>query len=284
MPKLQRFPAAFAVALLVLAGSPGAARAQAGDAASVQALAERIAREGYAVPNDVELFPGTIPPLPVPFAPPVGARVVGALVARPRSDGPATAVRNIDYRAFFTLPGTPFQATEAIAAGFAPAGYAPTPTLFSSPAGGFTSTNVVITAFCHDADSPRIVARASRFGEMTDVVIDEFVPASNTAREESGTCNTLARAPPEATLPSIRSTREVAVTVRTRLSFFPDANAMTADVRTSLAPRTVVDGWAGEATAQGWTLRSVASTDDTAFASLVRPMAGGRMRLLVISL
>ena len=275
-----RFRAAVALiaACAVLVPAPLPAQ----DAGALRALGERVARDSAAGPADIELLAGTIPNLPVAFAPPAGAKVVGTVVERPRADATAGQNRYTRYRVYFSAAPSPQELVDAVAAGFARSGYAVTPTLYGNARGGFASTSPVAANLCRAAGDPRVLVRARTSGAATDAVVEETIPAPGNPRDGGGPCDPARRADPFATFPVLRSTRSVAITTRVN-AVTPDSLTQTADVYTSLAARTIVDGWAAQAVADGWTQRTVVSTDEGAFATFARDLEG-RTRLLVVSL
>jgi hypothetical protein len=275
-----RFAASTLAVCALLSQALGAAAQP--DPGALSALAERLARDSALGSSEIELFAGAIPALPVAFTPPPGTRVIGTAVERARPAAPATAARFTRFRIYLTLTGTPEAAVDAIAAGFASGGYARTPALFGSAPGGFATASPVVANFCRAAGDPRVLVRARTVGASTDAVVEETVRAPGGGRELGGPCEPDRRPDPLAGLPVLRSARAVAVVTRAN-ALAPDATTQTADVFTTLAARTVLDGWTADAVAGGWTLRSVTSTDEIAVAALARELEG-HPRTLVISI
>ncbi len=117
---------------------------------------------------------------------------------------------------------------------------------------------------------------------MTDAVLEETVPAPDNPRDAGGPCDPARRVDPLAAFPVLRSAPSASVNMRAN-AVTPDALAQTADVYSPLAPRTLVEGWAAQAVADGWAQRTLLSTEDGAFATFVRDI-DGRARILVVSL
>jgi hypothetical protein len=271
-----RVAAALIAALALLAGPPAVAQDD-----SLRVLAERLARDSALGPADIELDAGTIPALPVAFVPPSGARIVGTAVERPRAGTPAVQPRTTRYRVYFSAAQPPRALVDALIAGFARDGYALKPLQFGPVAGGLPNPAVAVANLCRTAADPSVFVRARRTGAETDAVVEEaLAPPADTPF--GGPCDDRRSADPQAVLPLLRSAPAVSVSLRSN-STAPDGATETADVFTSLAPRTVVEGWAAQAVADGWAERSIVSSDALATASFARDVAG-RPRLLVIAL
>jgi hypothetical protein len=274
--------ALLAACAFLLAGSASTRPAAAQDAGALRALAERVARDSTLGPADVELFPGSVPALPVAFVPPAGAIVAGTALERPRADAPGGAYRFTRYRVYFSAAATPQELVDALAAGFTKTGYARVQTLYGTARGGFGSASPVTANLCRATTDPRVLVRARTAGAQTDAVVEETIPARDNPPDGGGPCDPARRVDPLAAFPLLRSARAVAVTTRAN-TITPDALVQTADVYTALPPRTVLDGWAAQAVADGWTQRTVTSTEEAALATFSRD-AGGAARLLVVSL
>ncbi|HEY0613363.1 MAG TPA: hypothetical protein VGC96_01935 [Candidatus Elarobacter sp.] len=272
--------------LWCIAAAPEPAAAQAAPAGAepgaLRLLAERLARESAAGPSDIELFPGTIPPLPLAFVPPADARVLGTAVERPRPGGPPGAPRLTRFRVFFSTTSAPQEVVDAIALALSRRGYVRRPRPFGSPVGGFTTASPVTANLCGTASDPRILVRARRNGAVTDAVLEESLRVPEALPAAGAPCDPASGPDPLAALPAIAPAPAIAVVTRFS-SLAPDAVLQTADVFTALRARTVLESWVTQAVAAGWALRSSTATDDAALASLVRS-GGGHTRMLVIAL
>jgi hypothetical protein len=274
--------AVIAACAVFAAASLAPAPAAAQEAGALRMLAERVARDSTIGPADVELLVAAIPALPVAFVPPAGAQIVGTVVERPRAGAATAQYRFTRYRVYFTAAASPRDLVDAVAAGFARGGYAPAQTLYGTARGGFASASLVTANLCRSAADPRLLVRARTAGSATDAVLEETIPAPGSPLDGGGPCDPARRVDPVAAFPVLRSSPAVSVTTRMN-SVSPDALTQTADVYTSLAPRTLVDGWASQAVADGWTQRTIVSTDEAALATFSRGVEG-RPRVLVVSL